>query len=102
MNRIEIIERVADATDTTKADTERYLNAFLIEIQEALASGESVNIRGFGKFEIHKRAGRRIRDLSTGQFIDLPSAMRPRFVPGRTLKELIQTSFANECQADEP
>lgn len=100
MNRIEMVERVAEETGTTKASTERYLNSFLKQIQNALANGESVSIRGFGKFEVHRRAGRRIRDLSTGEFIQLPSAMRPRFVPGTVLKDLIEASVSGENQSN--
>lgn len=93
MNRTEIIERVAEEMGTSKASVERCLTAFLIEIQNAVAQGETVTLSGFGKFESYRRSGRKIRDLSSGNFINLPSVTRPRFVPGSLFKALVATSI---------
>lgn len=93
MNRTEIIERVADEMGTTKASVERCLIAFLTEIQNAVAQGETVTLSGFGKFESYRRSGRKIRDLSSGNDINLPSVTRPRFVAGSGFKALVADSI---------
>jgi len=93
MNRTEIIERVAEETDTSKASAERCVTAFLNLIQHAVAQGETVTLSGFGKFESYRRSGRKIRDLSSGKYINLSSVTRPRFVAGSAFKELVASSI---------
>ena len=50
MNKAELIESVANATDTSKAEASRTLDAVLDSISGALSTGDSVALVGFGTF----------------------------------------------------
>ncbi|KPY55719.1 HU family DNA-binding protein [Pseudomonas amygdali] len=101
MNRTELIERVAEDLGVSKASTARYLDAFIAQIEEALASNSRVTLSGFGRFENYVRADRNIRDANTGTQRRFPSALKPRFVPARTLKQLVERRNPIESQHSE-
>ena len=56
MNKAELIESVANATDTSKAEASRTLDAVLDSISGALSKGDSVALVGFGTFKVRERA----------------------------------------------
>lgn len=58
MNKTEIIKEIAERTELTKADSEKVLAAFQDIVKETLASGDKVQLVGFGTFETVERAGR--------------------------------------------
>ncbi len=55
MNKAELIANIAEKSNLTKKDAEMALNGFLTTVQDALASGEKVQLVGFGTFEVRER-----------------------------------------------
>ena len=51
MNKTELIAAAAERSGISKKDAERVLNAAIDSITASLASGEKVQISGFGIFE---------------------------------------------------
>lgn len=101
MNRTELIERVSNDLGVSKASTARYLDAFIAQIEEALANNSSVTLSGFGRFDNYVRSERNIHDTNTGMHRRFPSALKPRFVPARALKQLVERRNPVEAQDDE-
>jgi len=66
MTKTDVVEEIAERTQLTKADSERALEAFLGTISTALSRGQSVQITGFGTFEVRDRAARKARNPQTG------------------------------------
>ena len=58
MNKADLIDSVADATDMSKAEAGRALDAVLNGIAGALSQGDSVALVGFGTFNVRERAAR--------------------------------------------
>ena len=58
MNKTELIEAIATRSNTTKTQTTSILNGLLNVIQENMASGNNVQLVGFGTFSVTERAGR--------------------------------------------
>ena len=48
MNRSELIDALSHETDTTKADCDRWLNAFIGTVEKNIKKGEGVRLVGFG------------------------------------------------------
>ena len=67
MTKADIVEQIAAKTGLTKTDTALVVEGVLESLKEALISGETVEIRGFGTFKIKKRAARRARNPRTGE-----------------------------------
>ena len=89
MNKTELTDAVAEATDLTKADAARALSATTGAISGALASGGKVSITGFGSFLVRSRAARTGRNPQTGATIHISASNVPAFKAGKLLKESV-------------
>jgi len=85
----DIINKTAFIADDTKKQTETTIKAFLTEIGNALATGDSVQIIGFGTFKLMKRNERKGRNPQTGEEITIPASKGIVFKPGTPLKTLV-------------
>ena len=59
MTKSDLIAAVATKVGSSKKDSEKAVNAVIESITEALANGESVQLVGFGTFEVKDRAARK-------------------------------------------
>ncbi|NOR72211.1 MAG: DNA-binding protein HU [Methylomarinum sp.] len=89
MNKSELIDAIADASELTKADAGRALDGFLSAVTEALSNGDPVALVGFGTFAVKDRAERKGRNPQTGAEITIKAAKIPSFKAGKTLKDAV-------------
>jgi len=89
MNKGELIEAVAQATDLSRADSTRAVDAVLDSISGALANGSAVSLVGFGTFSVKSRAARTGRNPRTGESIQIPASNVPGFKAGKALKDAV-------------
>ena len=87
MNKTELIDQIATASDLSKAAATRALDATLDAIKEALKEGDTVNLIGFGSFYVGERAARTGRNPRTGTTLEIAAAKTPKFRAGKTLKD---------------
>ena len=90
MNKAELIEKVATTCDTTKAQTERMLDATIDIIRKSVKKGDEVKLVGFGTFTKQKRKSRKGRNPQTGKEIKIPAAWYPKFRPGTEFKTMLK------------
>lgn len=88
-SKADIIDHVSDATDTTKADAGKAVEAVFSCITEKLGDGDKVQIAGFGTFQISERSERQGRNPQTGASITIPASKGVRFKAGKNLKETV-------------
>ena len=89
MNKTELIERIAQEADISKAAAEKAVNATIDTIKKTLKKGDSVALIGFGTFSVGKRAARTGRNPRTGEEIKIKAAKVPKFTAGKALKEAL-------------
>ena len=70
--------------------TEKVITAVFDTIKQQLADGGEVSIVGFGVFHVSERAERQGRNPQTGETLTIPSTKKPRFRPGKPLKEAVK------------
>ena len=58
MTKAELVTSIAEKTGLTKKDSEKALAAFVDTVTETLAKGDSIQLVGFGTFEVRERAAR--------------------------------------------
>ena len=87
MNKTELIEAVATRSPTTKTQTTAMLNELLEVIQETIASGNGVQLVGFGTFSVTERASREGRNPATGVNMTIPAQKVVKFKPGKALSD---------------
>ena len=85
----ELVSAVAEKAGMTKKDAEKALSAVLGSIEEDLATGDKVQLVGFGTFEVRSRAARTGRNPLTEAEIKIPAAKVPAFKPGKALKDAV-------------
>ncbi len=90
MNKNEFVAAIAEKSGLTKKDAEAALNAYIEVVTDALKAGDSVQLIGFGTFEVRERAALQGRNPHTGEAIEIAAAKAPAFKPGKALKDAIQ------------
>ena len=88
MNKSDLINAVATKAELTKKDADAAVSAVISAISEALAAGESVQLVGFGTFEVRARAAKG-RNPKTGEPLTVPAAKVPAFKAGKALKDSV-------------
>jgi DNA-binding protein HU-beta len=87
MNKVELIETIAEKTHLTRHNATCIVDCIIGEIMFSLMSGRKFNLTGFGKFTIVQRKARTCRNPKTGAIVNLDSAEVPKFTPSKLLKE---------------
>ena len=91
MNKTELMQSLAAATDQSQSAASRSLDAFIRIVSEELAKGGEVVIPGFGSFKTADRAERSGRNPQTGEAITIAASTTVRFVPGSALKAAVNS-----------
>jgi integration host factor subunit beta len=63
-------------------------------MSDSLASGERIEIRGFGSFSLHYREPRLGRNPKTGDTVDLSGKYVPHFKPGKELRDRVNKGLS--------
>ena len=93
MTRSDLVEVLEQEQNQLSArDVELAVKTMLERMSEALASGERIEIRGFGSFTLHFREPRIGRNPKTGQSVALPGRYAPHFKPGKELRERVNVA----------
>ena len=93
MTKSELIDRMAETQrHLAHLDVELCVKSILEQMSAALASGDRIEIRGFGSFSLHYRAPRMGRNPKTGEAVALPGKHVPHFKPGKSLRERVDYS----------
>jgi DNA-binding protein HU-beta len=90
MNKQQLIEKIAEETKATKAQTEAILNCAFENIKKTVKKGDDVKLVGFGTFTKAKRKARVGRNPQTGKAIKIPAAWAPKFRAGAEFKEMVR------------
>ncbi|MCE3039448.1 HU family DNA-binding protein [Helicobacter anatolicus] len=90
MNKAGFIDLVKEVGNyATKKDAENAVNAFVASIETALAKEESVELVGFGKFEVVEQKGKEGKVPGSNKTYKTADKMVPKFKPGKGLKDLV-------------
>jgi DNA-binding protein HU-beta len=89
VNKTELIDRIAESADISKASAGRALDAALEAVTDSLKQADPVALVGFGTFTVRERAARTGRNPQTGQPIQIAAAKVPAFKPGKALKDAL-------------
>ncbi len=90
MNKTELIDSVAAKTGASKAKTAEMLDAMMASVKESLAKNESVQLIGFGTFEVTERAAREGRNPATGAAMKIAAKKVVKFKVGKALADSVK------------
>ena len=90
MTKAELVDQVAATAQLPKHQTDAVITRFLQAIMDALHAGESVELRGFGRFRLRHRQARAGRNPRTGITVQIPAKTVPAFTAGKAFQALMQ------------
>jgi integration host factor subunit beta len=95
MTKSDLIERLTSKHfQLSVKDIEDSVKETLTLMTDSLASGERIEVRGFGSFSLHYRAPRIGRNPKTGDKVELGGKYVPHFKPGKSLRERVNAANA--------
>lgn|SRR5215469_4911455 len=86
--KLDIVNEVVSRTGITKTRAEVAVETVFDSLKKALASGDRIELRGFGVFNVKARKTGVGRNPRTGQEVDIPPGKAVRFKPGKELQTL--------------
>ncbi|MEA3545807.1 MAG: integration host factor subunit beta [Thermodesulfobacteriota bacterium] len=90
MTKSELIEQLSEEHGIlNKRDAETVINLIFGGIENALAQGDRVEIRGFGSFSVRERDAREARNPKSGELVNISSRKIPFFKTGKELRERV-------------
>lgn len=94
MTKSELIERLCTAnSQLATKDVEQSVKVILDQMVDTLATGDRIEIRGFGSFSLHYRAPRIGRNPKSGEKVELEGKYVPHFKPGKELRDRVNASI---------
>jgi DNA-binding protein HU-beta len=90
VNKTSLIQEIADRTDASKTEAQKFFDAFTNVVQDSLKKGEDVQITGFGKFYVQKREAREGINPQTKQKINIAASRVPKFTAGNAFKDQLK------------
>jgi DNA-binding protein HU-beta len=85
MNKGDLISKIAEEANLSKAQAQEALEATLGAISETLQNGNRASLIGFGTFSVTQRNARVGRNPQTGESINIPAKTVVKFKPGKDL-----------------
>jgi DNA-binding protein HU-beta len=89
MGKLELINNIAKRMNVSKAEAERFMDAYMESVKEALLKEEEVKLVGFGTFSVQEKAATTARNpRNPKETIEVPAKKVVKFKLSKKLKEL--------------
>ena len=89
MNKSELIEALAEKMQLPVREAASITNTIIETMSDALAGGDSIEIRGFGSFVVKEYESYTGRNPKTGEKIKVSPKKLPFFKVGKDLRERV-------------
>ena len=89
MNESDLIATLADSLAIRRDKAREALDVLAQVIAGTLSDGETISVRGLGKFKTVTRAARQGRNPATGQPIAIPAKIGVKFTPSSKLLDAL-------------
>ena len=91
LTKAELAEMLFDHVGLNKREAKDMVEAFFEVIRDALESGDSVKLSGFGNFQLRNKPQRPGRNPKTGEAIPIAARRVVTFHASQKLKSLVET-----------
>jgi DNA-binding protein HU-beta len=101
MTKAELVEHVATTVQLPKHQIDAVLTRCLQGIMDVVHKGNTIELRGFGRFRLRHRPARTGRNPRTGDMLHMPAKAVPAFTVGKAFQTLVQTRTAPSRHAND-
>ena len=93
MTKSELIQALKDKLpDLQERDVALAVNCILRQMENTLAQGQRIEIRGFGTFDLHHLPSRLTRNPKTGAVVHSPAKATVHFKPSKDMKDRVNAA----------
>jgi len=92
----ELVQRISDKSGQTKVLVRSIVQQFLEEVSEELVSGNRLEFRKFGVFEVRNRPGRIAQNPKSLEKVVVPAKRVVKFKVGNVLKKRVESPKIND------
>lgn len=89
MNKQDLILQIANKHGISQKKTDEIITSLLDAIMKTSSKGNKVTLSGFGTFQTRRRKERKGRNPKTGEEIQIPSLVVPKFSAGKLFKKVV-------------
>lgn len=89
MTKAEIVKQIAEKTGIEKETVSAIVENFMEQIRSSMIGGENIYLRGFGTFQLKRRAEKVARNISKNTTIVIPAHTVPAFKPSPGFMKLV-------------
>jgi DNA-binding protein HU-beta len=89
VNTSEIVSKLAEAHDVSKAQAKSIVDAFLKELVTSAADGAEIALPGFGKFKVKETPEREGRNPANGEKIKIAASRKLTFSAAKAVKDAL-------------
>lgn len=89
MTKAEIVKQIAEKTGIEKETVSAIVENFMEQIRSSMIGGENIYLRGFGTFQLKRRAEKVARNISKNTTIVIPAHTVPAFKPSPSFMKLV-------------
>lgn len=86
MTKAEMAELISREVDVSKKEVAEIIDLFFDKVKKNLASGKTMELRGFGTFGFKIRKARVARNPRTNEEVQVPEHVVMHFKPGKEFK----------------
>src|SRR3954469_3970247 len=94
MTKQQLVDTLAASSERNKKEVGDVVDSLLTAVTRALASGERVDLRGFGSFVPKETKARQGRNPKTGEPIQIAAKKTVTFKPAKDLEHSLGTGGA--------
>src|SRR3954454_6433281 len=94
MTKKQLVDTPAATSERNKKEIGDVVDSLLAEVTKALASGERVDLRGFGSFVPKETKARQGRNPQTGEPIQIAAKKTVAFKPAKDLEQSLASQAA--------
>ena len=98
VTKARLIGMIAESTGIERETVKKVVGGLISTLSQALAAGETVELRSFGKFKSRRYAARTARNPRTGKSISIPARRVPRLQYARKLRRYVESGTSSKTK----
>ena len=96
MTKLDLVNEISKASEIDKFTTMRIVETFMETIIESLIKDKNIYMRGFGSFEVKRRAEKKARNITKKTTVIIPAHFAPIFKPSKKFVELVKKNIHSQ------
>ena len=95
MTKSELVNEIAIKTGLDKIIVQETVETFFRVVKNSMAGGNNIYLRGFGTFQVKRRAAKVARNLQKNTVLSIEEHFVPKFKPSKEFMDSVRHAQVN-------